>query len=71
VAVQPKRTILRQIHTIYSAGNIASLTDRQLLERFATRDGEAAELAFAAIVERHGPMILHVCRGVLRNDHDA
>ena len=31
--------------------------------------GEAAELAFAALVERHGPMVLRVCRGVLADPH--
>ena len=47
------------------------LTDGQLLERFATDGGEAAELAFAALVERHGPMVLRVCRGVLRDPNDV
>jgi DNA-directed RNA polymerase specialized sigma24 family protein len=42
--------------------------DRALLERFARqRDGEA----FAALVRRHGPMVLAVCRRVLRDGHDA
>ncbi len=31
----------------------------------------AAELAFAALVERHGPMVLRVCRGILRDEHAA
>lgn len=52
-------------------GVTAGLTDGQLLERFATHGGEAAELAFAAIVERHGPMVFRVCRGILRDDHEA
>ncbi|MEJ7638365.1 MAG: sigma-70 family RNA polymerase sigma factor [Singulisphaera sp.] len=63
--------VLRSIHTVFSVGTVGGLTDGQLLERFATRDGEAAELAFAALVERHGPMVLRVCRGVLRDGHDA
>jgi RNA polymerase sigma factor (sigma-70 family) len=43
-------------------------TDRELLERFVrTRD----DAAFAAIVERHGPMVLGVCRRVLPNPEDA
>ena len=35
------------------------------------RRGEDAELAFAALVDRHGPMVLRVCRGVLRDPDDA
>ena len=33
--------------------------------------GEAAEMAFSALVERHGPMVLRVCRSILRDEHDA
>ena len=47
------------------------MTDGQLLERFATQTGEAAELAFASLVERHGPMVLRACKGILRDDHEA
>jgi RNA polymerase sigma factor (sigma-70 family) len=44
------------------------LTDGQLLGRFlATRD----EAAFEALLRRHGPMVLGVCRRVLRSLHDA
>ncbi|OJW19937.1 MAG: hypothetical protein BGO49_10430 [Planctomycetales bacterium 71-10] len=46
-------------------GTPAALSDAQLAERFAaTRDPEA----FAAIVERHGPLVLATCRGVLGAD---
>jgi RNA polymerase sigma factor (sigma-70 family) len=47
------------------------LTDGQLLERFATRDGDPAELAFAALVERHGPMVFRVARAALGDEHSA
>ena len=30
-----------------------------------------AELAFTALVERHGPMVLRVCSALLRDPHDA
>ncbi len=47
------------------------LTDAQLLERVATQQGEDAEVAFAALVERHGLLVFRACRGILRHDHDA
>jgi RNA polymerase sigma factor (sigma-70 family) len=47
------------------------LTDGQLLERFVTAPPEAAEMAFAALVERHGPMVYRTCRGVLGDEHAA
>jgi RNA polymerase sigma factor (sigma-70 family) len=53
------------------AGTVAGLTDGELLDRYANRRGEEAETAFAAMVARHGPMVLGVCRGLLRNPHDA
>jgi RNA polymerase sigma factor (sigma-70 family) len=46
----------------------AGPTDGQLLGRYvAARD----EGSFAALVRRHGPMVLGVCRRVLRDFHDA
>jgi RNA polymerase sigma factor (sigma-70 family) len=62
---------LQHVRVLFEVGAVGGLTDRQLLERFRARDGEAAELAFAALVERHGPMILRVCRRTLRDEHDA
>src|SRR4051812_4573276 len=62
VANDRNGSVLRQIRAVFEGGNGANLTDGQLLERFATRDGEVAELAFAALVERHGAMVLNVCR---------
>jgi len=44
------------------------LTDAQLLTRFVTARDEAS---FAALVRRHGPMVLAVCRRLLRSAHDA
>jgi RNA polymerase sigma factor (sigma-70 family) len=63
--------LLHQINTLFNVGAIRELTDGQLLERFSAGPREAAELAFAALVERHGEMVLRVCRAQLDNRHDT
>jgi RNA polymerase sigma factor (sigma-70 family) len=45
----------------------AETTDDQLLDRYAAGDQEA----FAQLVERHGRLVLGVCRRILNNAHDA
>ena len=62
---------LRRLSMLFNEGVTGAVTDGQLLERFATRSGEASEDAFAALVERHGPVVLRVCRSVLRDEHEA
>ena len=64
-------TVLHHLHTLFNVGIVSGLTDGQLLEQFACRDGEAAEVAFAALVQRHGPVVLSACLGIVGNDHDA
>ena len=71
MARDPGGVSRRHLRTLFDAGGTTGLTDGQLLERFATRRGEAAERAFAALVERHGPMVLRACRGILREEHEA
>jgi RNA polymerase sigma factor (sigma-70 family) len=59
---------LRQINRLFAEGSVTGLTDAHLLERFFA-DHDAA--AFEVLVARHGPMVLSVCRGVLRDPNDA
>jgi len=54
-----------------AAERLEPLSDEQLLDRFLNRDDEAAEAAFRAIVARHGPMVLGVCRHILSQHQDA
>ena len=65
------RTLIRDLDTLYRVGTVSGLTDPELLGHFTTRDGAAARQAFEAIVRRHGPMVLGVCRRVLGDRHAA
>jgi internalin A len=47
---------------------VAAPSDRDLLDAFRQRNDEAA---FEALVQRHGPLVMGVCRRSLGNDHDA
>jgi RNA polymerase sigma factor (sigma-70 family) len=60
--------ILGHIRKLVAAQSQAQLPDQQLLRRFI---GQGDEAAFSALVRRHGPMVLQVCRRVLHNLHDA
>jgi RNA polymerase sigma factor (sigma-70 family) len=59
---------VRQFQRLLSVGTSSGLTDDQLLARFVSQTDDAA---FEALVERHGPMVLSVCRGVLTDPNDA
>jgi DNA-directed RNA polymerase specialized sigma24 family protein len=60
--------VLTRLRRLVAAENAGQWSDGQLLERFAnTRDADA----FAALAQRHGAMVVNVCRRVLQNDADA
>ena len=63
--------VARQVGSMVALGGGSGLTDAQLLGRFLAGEGSVSALAFEALVGRHGPMVLRVCRGVLRDPHDA
>jgi len=63
--------LLREVRTLFGFGVVQDFSDRQLLERYLTADHAESEAAFTFLVERHGPMVLHVCRQVLDDSHDA
>ena len=63
--------VAQEIGALFEGGSVAGLIDRQLLERFNFRRDAVGEAAFAALVARHGPMVLGVCRHVLADRHLA
>jgi RNA polymerase sigma factor (sigma-70 family) len=56
------------MHTGETLMQNAALSDGQLLSDFV-RFGDQG--AFHGLVSRHGPTVLHVCRGVLHDRHEA
>jgi RNA polymerase sigma factor (sigma-70 family) len=61
-------SVLRHLRRVALLDRGDGASDCQLLEAFLTRRDEAA---FEALLRRHGPMVLGVCRRVLGNRHDA
>jgi RNA polymerase sigma factor (sigma-70 family) len=60
--------ILHHFRRVAASQRASDLADGELLEAFAVRRDGAC---FEALVRRHGPMVLGVCRRVLRDPHDA
>src|SRR5439155_15809236 len=65
---RPLNLVLRYIRKAAEAERTLNGADRELLEAFLARRDEAA---FAALVHRHGPMVLRLCRRILQNEQDA
>jgi RNA polymerase sigma factor (sigma-70 family) len=59
---------LRCLRSKLAAQHCSEDSDEQLLLDFTARRDECA---FAVLVRRHGPMVLHVCRRVLGHEQDA
>ena len=60
--------VARGLGRLFTSGGVSGLSEGQLLDRFVTRRDEAA---FEALVVRHGPMVLGVCRQLLRDPNDV
>jgi RNA polymerase sigma factor (sigma-70 family) len=64
----PLSRLIRHLRRLSGPRGGYSSSDSQLLERFV---GQRDEAAFEVVVWRHGPMVLSVCRRLLRHEHDA
>src|SRR5437899_9617095 len=62
------RTFLELLRAAIAATAPGDAADADLLARFA---GQREEGAFAAILQRYGPLVLGICRRVLGNADDA
>jgi len=56
------------LERLFNGGATLGLSEAELLDRFV---GGRDEAAFAALVDRHGPMVLGVCRRLLHDPHEA
>jgi RNA polymerase sigma factor (sigma-70 family) len=63
-----QRNLLQRLRRASLPRDGGGMTDGELLEAYLDRRDEAA---FEALVRRHGPMVLGVCRRLLRSHHDA
>ncbi len=65
---QRSGSVLGGIQRLFGRGSVSGLSEGQLLARFV---GDRDEVAFEAIVSRHGPMVLGICRRLLDDPHDV
>jgi RNA polymerase sigma factor (sigma-70 family) len=64
----PLAAVLRQVHELAAARRPDGEIDGDLLRRFVAAQDRHA---FETLVRRHGPLVLGVCRRVLRQEQDA
>ena len=67
--------MLQYIQALNENGSLIGQSDRQVLDRFKQAnvqgDRVGSELAFAALLERHAPMVWQVCRALVHGPQDA
>jgi RNA polymerase sigma factor (sigma-70 family) len=61
-------SVVRHIQGLTADSTMSQQSDGALLRAYLGRNDQAA---FAALLWRHGPMVLRICRRVLGNVHDA
>jgi RNA polymerase sigma factor (sigma-70 family) len=68
VSTTSVNTLMGRLQQLVLCPDGGALTDGQLLDRFCSH-GDAA--AFEALVRRHGPMVISVCRRVCKQQQDS
>ncbi len=71
MAAKLENAALGEIGTLFAVGTIGGLSDGHLIEQFLSGPPDLAEAAFAALVDRHGAMVMGVCRRLLSDPNDA
>jgi RNA polymerase sigma factor (sigma-70 family) len=68
MATSQLNKVIAHLRSVALRPDVAGLPDGDLLKRYVRRRDE---VAFEALVRRHGPMVMGVCRRVLHHSHDA
>src|SRR5262245_27398662 len=64
----PAGAVARHVRDLVERQRLDALADSDLLTRYRMGRDDGA---FAALVRRHGPMVLGTCRRILNRSHDA
>jgi RNA polymerase sigma factor (sigma-70 family) len=65
------QTAWRTLDTLLTTGTLGSFSDGQLLDHFRCSRDATGQDAFRILVERHGAMVLGVCRALVKDPHEA
>jgi RNA polymerase sigma factor (sigma-70 family) len=65
------QTAWASLDALITVGTLGDLSDGQLLDYFERSRGATGQEAFRILVERHGAMVLGVCRSLMRDPHEA
>lgn len=68
MAVSQVSQLVRELRSVLEQQDVANFADAELWKRYVHARDEAA---FETLVDRHGPMVMGVCRRLLRNEQDA
>ncbi len=64
--ITSRSAVVQTVGTLFHLGRTGDWADGDLLDHFVSRDDETRNAAFEVLLHRHGPMVLEVCRNVLR-----
>jgi hypothetical protein len=68
MANSPASAMLQYIRRLITTPELGGMSDACLLRKFVQRQDEEA---FTALVQRHGPLVLGLCRRILVQEQDA
>jgi hypothetical protein len=61
-------SVVGSLGRLFATGTATAMNETELLERFVSQGDPGA---FEVILQRHGPMVLRVCRRVLEDPNDV